>query len=33
MRSSLLALVTLLLAVPLAAQKPMDADREVEGGG
>ncbi len=33
MRSSLVALVTLLLAVPLAAQKPMDADREVEGGG
>ena len=33
MRSSLVALMTLLLAVPLAAQEPMDADREIEGGG
>ena len=33
MRSSLVALVALLLAAPLTAQEPMDADREIEGGG
>ncbi len=33
MRSSLVALVALMLAVPLAAQEPMDADRAIEGGG
>jgi hypothetical protein len=33
MRSSLIALATLLLTVPLTAQEPMDADRAIEGGG
>jgi len=33
MRSSLVALAALMVALPVAAQEPMDADRTVEGGG
>ncbi len=33
MRSSLVALAALLLALPLAAQEQMDPDRAIEGGG
>lgn len=33
MRTSFVALVALMLAMPLVAQEPMDADRAIEGGG